>query len=189
VNLIFRFLLTVLVAAFGRNLAPMDESVRHMRVWPTDLDVNGHMNNGRYLSLMDLGRIDLIFRAGLGRVMIRHRWKPLVASVSIRYRKALLPFQRYELRTRLLCWDDKWFVIEQRFVRGGMVVSTALVKGLLRGRDGNVPPAEVMHAVGHDGTSPPMPASVAQWLEVERLMNTDHREGRSGTTDRPAGGG
>ena len=31
-----------------------------MRVWPNDLDTNAHMNNGRYLTLMDLGRFDLM---------------------------------------------------------------------------------------------------------------------------------
>jgi len=41
------------------------------RVVPTDLDVLGHMNNGVYFSLMDLGRIDLMIRTGA--------WKRLTA--------------------------------------------------------------------------------------------------------------
>ncbi len=35
------------------------------RVLPTDLDVLGHMNNGVYLSIMDLGRMDLLQRSGI----------------------------------------------------------------------------------------------------------------------------
>ena len=38
-----------------------------MRVLPNDLDLLWHMNNGRYLSLMDQGRVDLMVRRACGR--------------------------------------------------------------------------------------------------------------------------
>ena len=30
------------------------------RVWPTDLDLLRHVNNGVYLTIMDIGRLDLL---------------------------------------------------------------------------------------------------------------------------------
>ena len=45
----------------------LDESAVGFRVLPGDLDVNVHLNNGRYLALMDLGRFDLLIRGGLLR--------------------------------------------------------------------------------------------------------------------------
>jgi acyl-CoA thioesterase FadM len=54
----------VLIATLRRG--PLDllgESVVRFRVWPGDLDFNLHMNNGRYLTLMGLGRLDLMARA------------------------------------------------------------------------------------------------------------------------------
>lgn len=66
-NLLIRFALTLLAAARRGGLGLPDESHLAMRVWPTDLDVQRHMNNGRYLSLMDLGRMDLLVRSGFWR--------------------------------------------------------------------------------------------------------------------------
>ena len=54
------------------------------RVWPTDLDVFRHVNNGRYLSFMDLGRTDLIVRSGLWRAMRAHGWTPIASTILMR---------------------------------------------------------------------------------------------------------
>ena len=48
----------------------LEESRVAFRVLPNDCDVNLHMNNGRYLSFMDLGRVHLVAQVGL---MPRHR--------------------------------------------------------------------------------------------------------------------
>ena len=45
------------------------------------------MNNGRYLTLMDLGRADLVIRSGLWRAVLRHGWAPVVSAVKIRFRR------------------------------------------------------------------------------------------------------
>ena len=56
------------------------------RVSPGDIDVNRHMNNGRYLTIMDLGRIDVLIRTGLWREMNRQKLQgsssPLSACVT-----------------------------------------------------------------------------------------------------------
>ena len=168
-NLVLR-LLKVLVMAFrGRRLGPLDDSVISFRVWPHDLDLNMHMNNGRYLTIMDLGRFDLMIRNGVGRAALAGRWRPMLAAATIRYRRGLTPFQRYGLRTRLVCWDQKWFFMEQRFEVKGELHALALVKGVFVGPREKVSPVEVAQAVGHDGVSPPIPESIKAWLEWERL--------------------
>ncbi|MDC4227572.1 MAG: thioesterase family protein [Candidatus Manganitrophus sp.] len=85
-NLFIR-LVAILIGSFFRpSLKPLDTSVLTLRVWPTDLDINAHMNNGRFLTVMDLGRLDLIARTPLGKtVVLRSRWQPIVASAFIRY--------------------------------------------------------------------------------------------------------
>lgn len=155
---------------FRPRLEPLDESVVTFRVWPNDLDVNLHMNNGRYLTLMDLGRLDLVVRIGVLGTLRRRRWSPVVGSLKIRYRRSLLPFQRYAIRTRLLCWDDRWFFLEQRFERRGELVAIALVKGLFLGPAGRVPTQAVVDASGHGVASPPPPEPVAAWQAAERVL-------------------
>jgi len=169
-NLYVRFLIVLVTAFFRRALNPLDESVLDFRVWPTDLDVNFHMNNGRYLTIMDLGRVDLILRTGLGRMALKRKWSPLVGSATIRFRRSLDPFQRYRLKSRILCWDDKWFFIEQRFARQDEEVAVGLVKGLLRGRTGNIPTAEVLEALNLRIASPEMPSSIRLWQESEKSV-------------------
>jgi acyl-CoA thioesterase FadM len=167
-NLWFRFVVVLFTAFFRRRLNPLDESVLDFRVWPTDLDVNFHMNNGRYLTIMDLGRVDLMLRTGLGRMALKRKWSPLVGSATIRFRRSLDPFQRYRLMSRILCWDDKWFFIEQRFLRRDELIAVGLVKGLLRGRAGNIPTAAVMEALNLRIASPEIPPSIRLWLESEK---------------------
>lgn len=170
-NLLLRSLGTLLTALLLRpRLRPLDESVVAFRVWPNDLDVNLHMNNGRYLTLMDLGRLDLIVRIGVLGTLRRRRWSPVIGSLKIRYRRSLLPFQRYTIRTRLLCWDDRWFFLEQRFERRGELVSIALVKGLFLGPEGRVPTQAIVDASGYRIDSPPAPEAVAAWQDAERVL-------------------
>lgn len=163
--LLFRTLWKALTLRLRPPLGPLGVSVLSFRVWPNDLDVNIHMNNGRFLSVMDLGRFDLSFRTGLGRAMLKNRWKPLVGGLSMRYRRSLAPFERYELHTRLLGWDAKWFYLEQRFLKGGNLVAEGIVRALFRGRKGNVAVSEVLAQMGYEGPEPELPEAVRRWAE------------------------
>ena len=73
-NLWFRLLYLLVVSWFRPRLGYFDESVLRMRVWLSDIDVNIHMNNARYLAVMDLGRFDLFLRTGMGRTFVRRRF-------------------------------------------------------------------------------------------------------------------
>jgi acyl-CoA thioesterase FadM len=54
---------------------------------PNDLDLLRHMNNGSYLTLMDIGQVDLLVRSGAQREVDRRRWYPVVVGESIRFRR------------------------------------------------------------------------------------------------------
>ena len=160
--------MTSLVAALRAPRAGfLDASVLRMRVAPGDLDLNGHMNNGRYLALMDIGRLDLAVRVGFLGIAWRRRWRPLLGSATIRFRRSLQPFQRFTLRTRLLGWDDKWLVFEQRFEAGGATSALALARALFRGPGGNVAPAEALAGLGITDPSPALPDYVADWSRAD----------------------
>ena len=155
------------MALFRPRLDLADESRLHFRVWPTDLDVNVHMNNARYLAVMDLGRVDIILRSGLGRLALRRRLQPVIAGALVRFRRPLIPFERFTLRTRVIGWDAKWLFMEHRLERRGELVCRAVVKGLFLGRDGGVPPDRLADFLGHAEPSPVLPQWVADWLAVE----------------------
>lgn len=158
----------VTALAWGRRMPATAESVVSFRVWPNDLDANLHLNNGRYLTLMDLGRLDMALRIGFAQLCLRKRWRPLVGAVQVRYRRALAPMTRFDVRTRMLCWDEKWFYLDQRLVTGSMVRSQALVKMLVRAGRENLPPQLVAAELGA-GTSPPMPEPVRLLRDAEEF--------------------
>jgi acyl-CoA thioesterase FadM len=157
----------VLLRALRRGKLPhtTDASVLTLRVWLNDLDIAGHMNNGRYATIMDLGRLDFFVRHGMLRALVRNRWRPFVAATAIRYHRSLAPFVRYDLSTRLLCWDDKWFFFEQRFARAGELHAQALVKTVVKSPAGTVRPADLLSTLGLDAVSPPPPPAVRAWQD------------------------
>ncbi|MBU6153368.1 MAG: acyl-CoA thioesterase [Bdellovibrionales bacterium] len=166
-NLLLRLLMIIVEGFFRKKLHPLSESVLNLRVLPNDLDLNLHMNNGRFLSLMDLGRLDLLIRTDLAAALVRHRWQPLVGAVNIRYKISLLPFQRYRLHTKVIGWDEKWFYIEQRFERKNRTVAVGLVKALFRGDHRNITPEETLRLIKVHIDAPKMPDQVLKWLSME----------------------
>ncbi len=166
-NLLFRMLWIWWRSLRRPPLTPLDTSIVNLRVLPTDLDMFMHMNNSRYLALMDLGRLDLILRLGMNEKLVRDRWTPIVATARMRYRRPLLPFQRYLLHTRLVYWDEKWFYVEQKFIRGDEERAVGWVKGLFRDANGNVVPAQVMESLGYDPEPPTTPDWFQQWKALE----------------------
>jgi YbgC/YbaW family acyl-CoA thioester hydrolase len=163
VNLWVRLLLVFLRSSFRPRCALLDESVLRLRVWPNDLDMNGHVNNGRYLTLADLARVDFVLRSGLAAVALRHRAVPVVGDGMAKYRKELRLFDVFEIRTRLLGWDSKWSYLEHRFVRGGKTVAVVTVRGLFRTGRATIAPQFVVDAIGCCAGPPTLPATVLAW--------------------------
>jgi acyl-CoA thioesterase FadM len=168
VNLLLRFLLVLLRATCRSRLAPLDTSVIRLRVWLTDLDVFMHMNNGRYLSLMDLGRIDFLVRIGFWREARRRRWYPIVRSGLINYRRPLTLFESYELRTKLIGWDERWFYMEQQFIRNGVIAAAATMKTMIRNAAGAISTADALAALGYFQPSPALPDHIAVLARKDR---------------------
>lgn len=163
-NLIFRMIWVLLTARRRGKLGVTEEGRVRLRCWPNDLDTNLHMNNGRYLTIMDLGRLDLILRSGLWRAMRDRKWYPVVAAEKISFRRSLNAFETFELTTQVIGWDEKWLYIEHRMERDGKVMAQAHIKGLFLGPDGKVPMAELVAAAGHDGPAPAMAPEIVAAL-------------------------
>jgi len=164
VNLLLRLCWLLIVSRFRAAVPPLGPCRTPFRVWPTDLDLLWHVNNGVYFSIMDLARIDLMIRAGMSGRIRANGWYPVVVAETIQFRRSLNPFQRFEIQTRVLGWDDKGLVLEQQFFRGEESVAHALVRArFLSRRGGTVPPAELVALFGLPPESPAMGDYAAQW--------------------------
>lgn len=157
------------------RMGVLDEDVLEMRVWPTDIDINLHMNNARYLSVMDYARTHLLARTRVLEHILRSRWQPLVGAAWVTYRRPLPLFTTYTLTSRVVCWDERWFYIEQVFTSRVGLAAAGWIKGALRTRSGVVDPQSVIDGVAPGLVSPPMPEMIVEWNELtrEKLLATD----------------
>lgn len=92
-----------------------EQSIEGM-VLPHDLDYLGHMNNSRYLRECDFARFHHYMRNGLFMASRKLGAKLVVGASTIRYRRSLVFREAFEIRTKVLGWDEKAFYLEQRFV-------------------------------------------------------------------------
>lgn len=162
-----RLVKVVARAITGKPLDLDDTGRVTMLVWPFDLDVYPEMNNGRHLTIMDLGRADFTIRSGILKRGHDRGWSLVAAGASVRFRHRLAPLRRFVLATRLLGHDERWFYFLHETEQGGRTCSSALVRVGLRSKQGLVPSAEVLEALGRSDWKPDMPEWVRKWIEAE----------------------
>lgn len=156
-----------------RNAAPLPvwgTHVSHHLCWPWDLDLWVELNNGRTLTIYDLGRIPLARRTGLVDVLRQEHWGLTMAGVSVRYRRRVRAFDRIEMRSRALGFDDRFMYLEQSMWRSdGACANHALYRSAVTSRDGIVSPYRVMEALGQPAVSPDLPDWVTQWIDADAM--------------------
>ena len=177
VNVIWRTLL-VMWRARRRlrregQLAPGDVGRIRVTTLPTDIDVLRHMNNGRYLSLFDLGRWDLLGRTGMIDAMKRNRWYAVVSAETVTFRKSLQLWQRFDIESRLLGHDDKAIYLEHRAVVDGEVYARAIIRArMLKRSGGTLSHQELFAAVGRPEGLPDVEPWVHEWAIASALPAT-----------------
>ena len=162
---------TILFSRFASPVSLFDESSTYFRVLPTDVDVLMHMNNGRYFSLMDLARINLLIRSKHFFTFKKNKIYPVIASEMIRFRKSLDLFQRFELTSKMIGWDDKFVYVMHHFKVKGEVYALSLIKArFLHQGGGKVNPDELLALIGHQQASPPLPNWVKDWQRADQTF-------------------
>ena len=146
-----------------------DGSTIMFRVWPNDLDLNGHLTNSRYFALMDAARYDMVIRSGTYDVWRKNGWFPVVASQRIRFRRSLRPWAKYIIRTRTLGVDERNLYIAQSFERQGVVCAEATIRATILSKNGRVSTQDLMVASGWTGPLPELPERVKLWVQAELM--------------------
>ncbi|GGL56048.1 acyl-CoA thioesterase [Wenxinia marina] len=168
---VFRFAWQMWKHRRDPRLSLLETHVSRHRCWPWDLDIWMELNNGRTLTLYDLGRLPMSMRTGMIDVLKEKGWGITMAGASLRYRRRVTVFEMLTMKSRGLGWDDRFFYVEQSMWRAdGECTSHALFRSALvggKGRAGIVPPAELAKALGHDGPSPELPDYVKAWIAAD----------------------
>ncbi|SPH19664.1 hypothetical protein ASD8599_00399 [Ascidiaceihabitans donghaensis] len=164
-----RFFKDILMA---RRLPPLenfnDTHVSHHICWPWDLDMFAEMNNGRVLTISDLGRFALAQRGGLIALLFKKKWALAMAGATVRYRKRITIFQKFTTHSRAVCWDDRFIYLEHAmFFPDGTCANHILYRAAVLENRKAIDPARVAEGLGRDPVSPPFPDWIKAWVDAD----------------------
>ncbi len=167
-----RYSATIVKAALqvkkGHTLSFDDVSEMRFRCRLTDIDNFFEMNNGRVLTLNDMGRMDFAVRSGLGRQLIKQRWGLVVAGSTVQYRKRIRAFDKVTIKTHVVGLDTRWIYIEQSMWVKGKPCSSALLRTGVTERGKVIETARVLAALGIPEWRLPPTGYVAEWIESDK---------------------
>ena len=172
-TLFFRLLFALLTVRFRSACSVLGPCRTRFRVSPFDIDVLGHVNNGVYLTMLDAARVDMLLRSGAFSRLRAKGLYAVVAAQTIRYRRSLRLFERFEVESRVVGWDEQAFLVEHAFLRRDEVVAEAVVRIRFLTRRGPKPStADVLELLDVPGPSPALPPFVAAWNERHQARVT-----------------
>ncbi|MGH1464697.1 MAG: acyl-CoA thioesterase [Cognatishimia sp.] len=150
------------------SLALFDTHVSQHICMPWDIDLWRELNNGRTLTLYDLGRIPLAIRTGMIRHLAKNKWGLTVAAANVRYRRRIVMFEKFEMRSRAIGWDDKFFYMEQSiWKQDGECANHAVYRTAIISKAGMVRAPVVMQSFAPDLAPPTLPNWVQDWVAAE----------------------
>ena len=166
----FRLTKVVLQSLRRSKLAFHETSEITFYCRPWDLDLFLEMNNGRVLTLYDLGRLDLAFRTGLSGVLKRKRWGLAVAGGSNRYRHRVHVFDKVTIKTQCVGYDERWIYLAQSMWVGDKATSSGLLRTCITEKGKAVSTDRIMTELGAEDWKPDLPFWVNEWTDAD-----DHR--------------
>ena len=165
----FRILWTFLRAFFRTKITALDESLMTIRVCFSEIDVR-RLNHSLFTFYGEVARLDFMIRCRLVGWMWKEKAYTVIASESIRYLKPVQLFQKLTVRTKLICWDEKWMYAHHIFEGEEGVVAVMILKGLFTGPKGIIPTSDVLKAIQLPPESPKFPSMIREWQASETAM-------------------
>ena len=100
----------------------------NLLVLPQDIDPFMELNNGRYVTLLDLGRFGYCINVNINQFLKQNKWSLTITGTYNNYRHRLRIFQRFKLKTKLLGYDEKWFYFFQKAVKNDKTYMASVVR-------------------------------------------------------------
>ncbi|EEB11041.1 conserved hypothetical protein [Pediculus humanus corporis] len=174
IHYFMRMLLVLICSLFKENVYVLDECTMSGICLTTDVDVLlFHMNNARYVRELDFARFDFFKRTGLLSKIKGKGGGVVQGGNSIRYRKYIRPFTVYQIRSKILYWDDKNIYMEHRFItpKDDFVRAIALGRHRIINCDVN----DVMRELLQGILKPSLPLELAKWIECNEISSSNLR--------------
>ncbi|KAI8507675.1 Thioesterase super member 6 [Branchiostoma belcheri] len=153
----------------------LEEVVTYGLVTTTDMDFMCHKNNARFTRKCDFGRFQLYESTGLWDNVVKLGGSMVLGASTIRFRRSLQFLEPFRVRSKILCWDDKSFYVEQRLesLRDNFICAIVYCKqAVLR-----TSPARVVDATrGEPMDSPEFPLEITSWIEMNSISSENLRK-------------
>jgi Thioesterase-like superfamily len=171
-----RLLRLLVLWFFSKKRALLATHELKLVAWPfVDVDVTRMMAHA-YTRAMALGRYQSVFASEFRHVALANAWFPMTIAESTSLLKPIKVFERFTVTSRILCWNEHRFYMEQQFLVRGDLRARSLVEGLVFGPKGKLRPSEVFAKTGFSEASPPMSAEVELWVKSREHLRKGHRE-------------
>lgn len=149
----------------------LSEVTQNFRSVPFDMDFNFHMHNSRYATFMDIGRLSYLYKKGVFHQILKKKWFPVLAGANYYFRRPINYCKKFTLKTKLLCWDEKWFYFRQVFLdHKGDIACVAYVKTTLIQKGKSISTNDILTKLGMDLQSPEIPEEILNWQEANHTF-------------------
>ncbi len=143
----------------------LDTHTFALRAWPlTDIDVSRMMAHA-YTRAFAFGRYQIMLASEFRGAVVKKRWFPMVvADITYLYKSVAL-LEAFDVRSRIVAWDDKRFYVEQEIVVRGEIRARCIAEGLVGSGKTFLNPNEVFRELGVLRESPEIPVEIAAWID------------------------
>ena len=164
-----RILFILIGARFRKKIRPDEEFSLNFRVRIADVDLS-IMSNTAILAITELGRWDYAVRTGFLKYARTNRLYLPLASISAQFRRPLKRFQKFQLRTQLIYWDEKWIYMSHRIVRKKKTIAVALAKVALKKGKERIPFERVISDLNREMKPKRRPEMIDEFEKGETLL-------------------
>lgn len=164
----FRFIFIIIKCYFSRPQDILSKFNLHFRAIPFfDTDLT-RLFTQTYSSLTGLGRWDYVFSSQFKKAAMESRWIPVTTAETITFNRSIKAWEKINLVTEIVCWDEKCFFVKQTFLVRGEERAVAISEGIVRSPKGHLRPPDVFKAFGVVLSSPPMPKEIQAWYSMRQ---------------------
>lgn len=148
------------------------------RCLPSDIDLNLHLNNARYMMLADVGRIDLFMRAGIGKMIRERKWAPMLGGLQAVYVREVRLWERFHVYSAIETWQGTQALGLHRFVlESGETAATLMTTAGIYDRPARkfLEIDEVVDALGGDVRPRPLNEGESAFMASHMAMRAAAR--------------
>jgi acyl-CoA thioesterase FadM len=177
-NLVFR-LLWLLIRKLWRvdPRTTLETAEVEFYCLPHDCDFHMHITNSRYASFCDLARIAAMMDQGALGKLLKQGCTPVLTAQQLVNHKEILPFQKFKIKSRILGWDDRFWIFRHDFHQNGVLKATVLAKGVFVHKKKIVPFARILEIAGYQIPSPQLPDYASRWSHQTESLYQDLKRG------------